>query len=78
MPAVYRRGAQFLFLSLWKDLGVRVAPEDRGVPITLGDKHGHLIMGPTLSSFTMSWRGTMYAFVGNLPFDQILSIARGL
>ncbi len=72
---VYRRGGQFLFLSVWKDLGLRPTPETHGVPVPLGDKHGHLVVGPTVSSYSVSHRGTMYVLMGNLPFDQVLQFA---
>jgi hypothetical protein len=72
---VYRRGAQFLLLSVWKDLGLRATSEPHGVPVTLGAQRGHVVIGPTVSTYSTSHRGTMYVLIGNVPFDQILEVA---
>jgi hypothetical protein len=70
----YRRGPQFMFVSMWKDTGVRVTPETLGIPLTVGGVAGHLLPSPTLSSFTFTRNGTMYVVTSNVPFDELLTI----
>lgn len=68
---VYRRGAQFVFLSLFRDTGLRPASEEHGIKV----KRGRLLISPTLSSYTFTTKGTMYIFTSNLPFDELLALA---
>jgi outer membrane lipoprotein-sorting protein len=72
---IYRRGAQFVLLSMWKDIGLTPTSEAHGVPVSLGDKAGHLVLSPSMSSYTFSQHGTMCVLTSNLPFDQLLTVA---
>jgi outer membrane lipoprotein-sorting protein len=71
---VYRHGTQFIYLSIFRDTGLRPVSEEHGIPVA----SGRLLVSPTLSSYTVTQRGTMYIFTTNLPFDQMLSTAEDL
>ncbi len=75
---VYRRGPQFVLVSMVKDTGLRPASEEIGIPVDVGDLHGRLLISPTLSSYTFAKNGTMVILTSNLPFDEILTIAASI
>ena len=73
---IYRSGDAWLLLSMWKDLGIAPASEDHGIPVSLPSGKGRLVVGPAISSYTFSLRGTKYVLTANLPFDELLEVAR--
>lgn len=70
----YKQGPQQALISIFRDPGVRPASEDHGVPVRVGDKRGHLVVGPTVSTYTFTLRGTMYVVTANMPFDALLEM----
>jgi outer membrane lipoprotein-sorting protein len=75
---VYRKGIHYVLLTEYKDLGLRLAAAEAGVPLPAGSHHGKLLPGPLASTFTYEEAGIRYQVFANLPFEELLKISAGL
>jgi hypothetical protein len=81
MPAftvAYRHGPQFMYVTMWKDIGLRPVEEAHGIPVPAGGLRGRLVISPTLSTYSVTVDGAMYIFTSNLPFDEMVASAASL
>lgn len=71
--ARYDRGAHFLLVVAHPSSGFSVPAY--GLPIDTGTK-GRLIIGPSTASYVFVHDGTYYTLLGNLPYEEILDVAK--
>lgn len=72
---VYRKGIHYLLFTEYKDLGIRLAAAELGVPLPAGSHQGKLLPGPLSSSYIYRASGVTFQVFGNVPFEEILKTA---
>ena len=72
---VYRSDPHYLLLTEYKDLGIRLAAAEIGVPLTVGKHQGKLLLAPLSSTYTFRENGVVYQVFGNVPFEDLLAFA---
>jgi outer membrane lipoprotein-sorting protein len=71
--AIYRRAHHFLLVSLFRDMGLRPASEEHGVPVEVAGRRGRLVLNPVASTYAFAQHGTSYIVTSNLPFEEMLA-----
>ncbi len=72
---VYKKGIHYVLYTEYKDLGIRLAAAEIGVPVVAGKHQGKLVPGPLSSSYTYREAGVVTQVFANLPFEEVVKIA---
>ncbi|MHB8417256.1 MAG: LolA family protein [Myxococcales bacterium] len=75
---VYRDDPHYLLLTEYRDLGVRFAAAEIGLPLAAGKHQGRLLLAPLSSTYTFRENGVVYQLFGNVPFEELLAFAARL
>jgi len=74
--SIYENGPHFLFISFFKDFAGAYKSYDYGIPLTVDKKTGYLIVTPVISSYTFRVGNIVYVMIGNIPFEEILTLSK--
>ncbi|HUB08211.1 MAG TPA: hypothetical protein VMB50_14480 [Myxococcales bacterium] len=75
---VYRSDPYYLLLTEYKDLGIRLAAAEIGLPLAAGRHRGKLLIAPLSSTYTFRENGMVYQLSGNVALEDLVAFAASL